>query len=107
MPAAEPAKTVQTPPRMFSRPMREACNLAGLKTPEDLSSETIDTVLVYLDKARSQAERIRDNAPGGSHLESVLERTIVGITQEMAQLKYLLAKRDHPLPKPCRMRPAL
>ncbi|WP_417684908.1 hypothetical protein [Roseibium sp.] len=57
-------------------------------------SDDIDDLLLFLGKTRDKAERIRENAPAGSYLDSVLERTIHGIEQEIAQLRYLLGNKD-------------
>ncbi|AMN56087.1 hypothetical protein ACP90_19825 [Labrenzia sp. CP4] len=50
-------------------------------------------MMLYLRKARERAIAIRDRSPGGSYLESVLTRTIDGISLELSQLDYLLASQ--------------
>ncbi|EFO28922.1 putative chromosomal replication initiator, DnaA [Roseibium sp. TrichSKD4] len=75
--------------------------------------DDLDLMMLYLEKARARAIKIRDNATAGSYLDRVLQRTIDGLDTEVAQLKYLLAERDLPLPTRTklasenRMRPAL
>ncbi|WP_428527223.1 hypothetical protein [Roseibium sp.] len=80
------------------------------KTPPQLAKPTageLETMMLFLRRARDRAVVIRENAPAGSYLESVLHRTILGIDQELTQLKYLLAKSDLPKSSPTRMRPAI
>ncbi len=80
------------------------------KTPPQFTqpaASELETMMLFLRRARDRAVVIRENAPAGSYLESVLHRTILGIDQELAQLKYLLAKSDQPKPSPARMRPAI
>lgn len=79
-----------------------------------LTRQDVETILLYLSKTRDKAEQIRERAPAGSYLDKVLMNTIDGIAQEMAQLRYLLAHPDMPLPVHLtsaatsgRMRPAL
>lgn len=73
-----------------------------------LSPYDVDTMLLYLGKARDKADRIRENTPAGSYLDKVLQKTIFGIEGEMAQLRYLLSCRDLPEPsETARMRPAI
>ncbi len=73
-----------------------------------VSPYDVDVMLLFLGKARNKAEAIRQNATAGSYLDTVLHKTISGIDQEMAQLKYLLSQRDLPdTPQPSRMRPAV
>ena len=64
-----------------------------LVTPDD-----VDRMMLYLLKARERAEKIRENAPAGSYLDSVLRRTIDGLGQELAHLRYLLGHKDIALP---------
>ncbi|WP_428647932.1 hypothetical protein [Roseibium sp.] len=61
--------------------------------PTDVTAEEVRTMVLYLRKARDRAIDIRDRAPGGSYLEGVLTRTIDGITLELSQLDYLLARK--------------
>lgn len=85
-------------------------------TPEavpttDVTAEDVQSMKLYLRKARDRAIAIRDRSPGGSYLESVLTRTIDGIALELTQLDYLLAQKPAiavPV-RNCsnRMRPAL
>ncbi|WP_395174621.1 hypothetical protein [Roseibium alexandrii] len=80
------------------------------KTSAQLTQQTageLETMMLFLRRARDRAVVIRENAPAGSYLESVLHRTILGIDQELAQLKYLLTRSDLPKPSPTRMRPAI
>lgn len=73
-----------------------------------LSPYDVDTMLLYLGKARDKADRIRENTPAGSYLDKVLQKTIFGIESEMAQLRYLLSCKELPeQPEPARMRPAI
>ncbi|MDN3718614.1 hypothetical protein QW131_03700 [Roseibium salinum] len=81
-----------------------------LETPRiDVTPEEVRTMMLYLRKARDRAIDIRDRSPGGSYLESVLDRTIDGLTLELSQLDYLLASEPaaQPLPAGRRMRPAI
>lgn len=81
------------------------------ETPEE--HRDLDLMMLYLEKALGRAVSIRRHATAGSYLERVLQRTINGLEAEVAQLKYLLAKRDHEAladadaVEPQRMRPAL
>ncbi|MBN8180185.1 MULTISPECIES: hypothetical protein [Stappiaceae] len=75
-----------------------AVSSAAASTPgtEQLTSVTrgeVRTMMLYLRKARERAIAIRDRSPGGSYLESVLTRTIDGISLELSQLDYLLASQ--------------
>ncbi|WJS01536.1 hypothetical protein [Roseibium aggregatum] len=75
-----------------------AVSSAAAPTPgtEQLTSVTrgeVRTMMLYLRKARERAIAIRDRSPGGSYLESVLTRTIDGISLELSQLDYLLASQ--------------
>jgi hypothetical protein len=92
---------------------------AGSRHPEsnkatvDVTENDAMAVVLYLEKALAKAEKIREQAPAGSYLSKVLSKTIDGIATELAQLKYLLAHPDVPMPshlgqsiKPERMRPA-
>jgi hypothetical protein len=68
-------------------------------TPEDematpVTPSGINALLRYLAKTRAKAETIRENAPAGSYLDGVLSRTIAGLDQEIAQLRYLLTVPD-------------
>ncbi|MTI43150.1 hypothetical protein E1178_05950 [Roseibium hamelinense] len=83
-------------------------NTAAETAPHSgLSQSNLEEVMTYLRKARLRAEKVRDNSPAGSYLESVLTRTMAGLDRELAQLSYLLAKRDHPAPQATKMRPAI
>ncbi len=73
----------------------------------NVTASEIETMVLFLRRARDRASTIRDNAPAGSYLDSVLKRTIHGIDQEVSQLNYLLAKRDMPDRPQARMRPAI
>ncbi|MGX1500679.1 hypothetical protein [Roseibium aggregatum] len=69
---------------------------ASASGAEQLTSVTrgeVRTMMLYLRKARERAIAIRDRSPGGSYLESVLTRTIDGISLELSQLDYLLASQ--------------
>lgn len=59
----------------------------------DVTPEDVRKMILYLRKARDRAVDIRDRSPAGSYLESVLIRTIDGITLELSQLDYLLATK--------------
>jgi len=77
----------------------------------DVTPEDVRAMMLYLRKARDRAIAIRDRSPGGSYLESVLTRTIDGITLELSHLDYLLAQKpatcDQKSVVRSRMRPAL
>lgn len=75
-----------------------AVSSASASTPgtDQLTSVTrgeVRTMMLYLRKARERAIAIRDRSPGGSYLESVLTRTIDGISLELSQLDYLLVSQ--------------
>lgn len=78
----------------------------------DVTPDDVRRMILYLRKARDRAIDIRDRSPAGSYLESVLIRTIDGITLELSQLDYLLAMKpvDDVAGAPSnarRMRPAI
>jgi hypothetical protein len=77
----------------------------------DVTLEEVRTMILYLRKARIRAIDIRDRSPAGSYMESVLARTIDGITLELSQLDYLLARKpidaEKVAAKSRRMRPAI
>jgi len=77
----------------------------------DVTPGDVRTMMLYLRKARDRAIAIRDRSPGGSYLEGVLTRTIDGITLELSQLEYLLAREPVDVsvsgPMSRRMRPAI
>lgn len=93
-------------PAMPPLPLRPA-RAAGPCGSIQMTETEVDKVLLFLNKARTQAGRIRDNAPAGSYMEKMLTRTIGGIDRDMAELKYLLAKRDLPTPGQPAIRPAI
>ncbi|MBO0345331.1 hypothetical protein [Roseibium limicola] len=79
----------------------------------DIQEDDLENLVIYLQRVRVRAERIRDNAPAGSYLADVLSRTLDGLTGEISQLRHLMGLRDSlPLPasQPAvaqrRMRPA-
>jgi hypothetical protein len=90
-----------------------AVSSASLNLPEtvmttDVTPQDVTAMMLYLRKARDRAIAIRDRSPGGSYLESVLTRTIDGITLELSQLDYLLASgRGSATDSERRMRPAI
>jgi hypothetical protein len=59
----------------------------------DVTPEDVRQMMTYLRKAKERALAIRDHAPAGSYMESVLTKTIDGITLELSQLDYLLARK--------------
>lgn len=68
----------------------------------------VGLLLTYLQRTRAKAESIRENAPAGSYLDSVLSRTIAGLDTEIASLRYLCAAEDREIKTtPTRMRQAL
>jgi hypothetical protein len=74
----------------------------------EVTSGDVRKMMLYLRKARDRALSIRERSPGGSYLESVLTRTIDGITLELSQLEYLLAgKPEMAAQNKPRMRPAI
>ncbi len=83
----------------------------GMPPPTDVTPDEVRQMMLYLRKARDRATAIRDRSLGGSYMESVLTRTIDGITLELSQLDYLLAQK--PVAKETigtagrRMRPAI
>jgi hypothetical protein len=77
------------------------------RQPPKITAGDLETMMLFLRRSRDRALTIRENSPAGSYLESVLNRTISGIDQELSQLNYLLAKRDLPKQRPAKMRPAL
>jgi|GEM_PF-6886148 len=98
-----------TPPAPSSPAAMKRLPHTGAVT-EDMTKVTageLVTMMDYLRRSRDRAVIIRDNAPAGSYLESVLTRTISGINHELAQLTYLLARRDLQGAHPARMRPAI
>jgi len=90
-----------------------AVSSASLSLPEtvvttDVTPEDVCSMMLYLRKARERAIAIRDRSPGGSYLESVLTRTIDGLSLELSQLDYLLASgRNAATASERRMRPAI
>lgn len=96
------------------RPEQAVQAAAGQDKETPLTPQDVEAILIYLARTRDKAEQIRERAPAGSYLDKVLMNTIDGIAREMAQLKYLLAHPDVPVPvhltnefRPNRMRPAL
>ncbi|MEP4769532.1 MAG: hypothetical protein ABJY83_16635 [Roseibium sp.] len=79
--------------------------------PTCVTSFEIDTLLRFLNSARKKAETVRENAPAGSYLDTVLSKTILGLDQEISQLRYLLAHPEDAVratkTQPTRMRPAI
>jgi|GEM_PF-1722829 len=77
----------------------------------DVTPEEVHTMMLYLRRARDRAIEIRERSPAGSYLESVLARTINGITLELSQLDYLLACKPVNVARETRtdrrMRPAI
>ena len=75
-------------------------NATGTTPEEEMATPVtpsgINALLRYLGKTRAKAETIRENAPAGSYLDGVLSRTIAGLDQEIAQLRYLLTVPDLP-----------
>ncbi|MET1414535.1 hypothetical protein ABVF61_19845 [Roseibium sp. HPY-6] len=67
---------------------------AGSEVPPatDVTPEDVRRMIIYLRKAKDRAIAIREQSPAGSYMESVLVRTIDGITLELSQLDYLLAR---------------
>ncbi|MEO9526854.1 hypothetical protein [Roseibium sp.] len=92
-----------------SRAVLSACApLAGAVPTTDVTPGDVRMMTLYLRKARDRACAIRDRSPGGSYLESVLTRTIDGITLELSQLEYLLAGKPELAERnKRRMRPAI
>lgn len=80
-------------------------------SPTDVTPSEVRLMIDYLRKARSRAMEIRDRSPAGSYMENVLCRTIDGLTLELSQLDYLLARSPNTSakskPDTCRMRPAI
>jgi len=99
-------------PPSTAHPTQPPISLTG--TPlGDLTRTDLDTMVLYLERAQDRAERIRANTAAGSYLDRVLERTIAGISQELAQLRYLLGESNDVPAAPAepmtrrRMHPAL
>ncbi|MCV0429493.1 MAG: hypothetical protein K5905_28965 [Roseibium sp.] len=65
----------------------------GSRSPTDVTPEEVRMMMTYLRKARDRAIQIRERSPAGSYMENVLCRTIDGITLELSQLDYLLARK--------------
>ena len=65
----------------------------------DVTASDVETMLLYLQKTLSKAEQIRTRATAGSYLDKVLAKTMESIAVEMAQLRYLLAHPDYPVPQ--------
>ncbi|WP_305986312.1 hypothetical protein [Roseibium sp. MMSF_3544] len=82
-----------------------------LPAPTDVTPEDVRQMIIYLRKAKDRAMAIRDRSPAGSYMESVLTRTIDGITLELSQLDYLLARKPAETAEAAssarRMRPAI
>lgn len=80
-------------------------------SPIPMTIEEAEELLKYLARTRAKADSIRENAPAGSYLDSVLQRISAGLDHEISQLRYLTLNKDPAttcLPKPPkRMRPAL
>ncbi len=64
----------------------------------DVTAQDVETMLVFLQKTLSKAEQIRERSTAGSYLDKVLAKTMESISVEMAQLRYLLAHPDYPVP---------
>ena len=83
----------------------------GSRSPTDVTPEEVRMMMAYLHKARERAIQIRERSPAGSYMENVLCRTIDGITLELSQLDYLLARKpSRPVDADStgrRMRPAI
>ncbi|MEP3046477.1 MAG: hypothetical protein ABJL55_04000 [Roseibium sp.] len=79
--------------------------------PTCVTPSEIDVLLRFLGSALRKAETVRENAPAGSYLDTVLTNTILGLDQEISQLRYLLAHPDETTKtaktKSTRMRPAI
>ena len=82
-----------------------------LPPPTDVTSEEVRQMILYLRRAKDRATAIRERSPAGSYMESLLTRTIDGITLELSQLDYLLAQKPVVTKKAGttngRMRPAI
>lgn len=85
----------------FSEPTRKAIQAiclqkgwcAGEKqTP--LKMDELQILLLYLQKTRGRAERIRENSAAGSYLHAALSNTIAGLDAEIGQLRHVLALGD-------------
>jgi len=97
---------------MLADPVTEEVFAAGHRTPEadaatagpaegpivDVTAADVETMLVYLQKTLTKAEQIRERTTAGSYLDKVLAKTMESIAAEMAQLRYLLAHPDYPIP---------
>ncbi|MBD1548737.1 hypothetical protein [Roseibium aggregatum] len=97
---------------MLADPVTEEVLAAGYMAPEadaattgpakvrvvDVTASDVETMLVYLQKTLSKAEQIRARTTAGSYLDKVLAKTMESIAVEMAQLRYLLAHPDYPVP---------
>jgi hypothetical protein len=85
--------------------------ILDLQPTMEVTLEEVRTMILYLRKAQARAIEIRDRSPAGSYMVSVLDRTIDGITLEISQLDYLLARKpvdtEKVASKRHRMRPAI
>lgn len=102
-----PKEPVMGAPGLDALEQRGAPAKTGFPKLTRVTAGEIEQMVLYLQRARDRAASIRENAPAGSYLDSVLKRTIHGIDQEVSQLNYLLAKRDQPQQSPTKMRPAV
>lgn len=106
----------------FVSPLQEQLSVMRASLPKapravtatEVTAQDVRQMILYLRKARDRAEAIRERAPAGSYMENVLARTIDGITLELSQLDYLLARTSAPKAQgashsraPGRMRPAI
>ncbi|MEM9632258.1 MAG: hypothetical protein AAGA50_13085 [Pseudomonadota bacterium] len=95
----------------YSVALSSSSSLLEAQRPTDVTPDEVRTMIVYLQKARDRAMQIRERSPAGSYMENVLSRTIDGITLELSQLDYLLARRPVEASKAVRarsrMRPAI
>jgi len=103
--------------RLANPSQEQSCAVLSAPSPvldavpaTDVTPGDVQTMMLYLRKARDRAIAIRERSPGGSYLESVLTRTIDGITLELSQLEYLLAQKPAAASRESaarRMRPAI
>ena len=95
----------------YSVAMSSSPSLLAAQQPTDVTPDEVRIMIAYLQKARDRAKQIRDRSPAGSYMENVLSRTIDGITLELSQLDYLLARQPVETSKAMRvrsrMRPAI
>ncbi|QDG78560.1 hypothetical protein [Labrenzia sp. PHM005] len=102
-----PTKSAMAAPNTHLQDKSAVESGAERPQPTKANAADLETMMLFLRRSRDRALTIRENSPAGSYLESVLNRTITGIDQELSQLTYLLAKRDLPNRRPTKMRPAL